>query len=40
MGRVLNEKLIVVYVAKKFLAFYETGRFIVVFTRARQWNLS
>jgi hypothetical protein len=34
------EKLIVAYLVKKFTAFYGTGRFSTVFTRARRRILS
>jgi len=37
---VLLEKLIDTQLAKKFPAFYETRRFITVFTTARHWSLS
>jgi hypothetical protein len=34
------EKLVVTQLVKKFPTFYETRRFITVFTRARHWSLS
>jgi len=39
-SRVLLKKLIVTQLAKEFLAFYGTLRFITVFTRSRHWILS
>jgi len=39
-GRALLEKIIVAQLVKKFPTFYGTRRFIIVFTRARQWSLS
>jgi hypothetical protein len=36
----LLEKLPIVQLLKKFSAFYGTGRFITVFTRALHWSLS
>jgi hypothetical protein len=37
---VLLEKLIVTQLVKKFPVFYETQKFITVFSRARHWSLS
>jgi len=39
-GRVLFEKIIVTQLANKFSTFYETQRFITLFTRAHHWSLS
>jgi len=33
------QKLLVAQLVKKFPSFYETRRFITVFTRARHWSL-
>jgi hypothetical protein len=38
-NRVVLEKLIVTQLVKEFNAFYETRRFITVFTRACHWSL-
>jgi hypothetical protein len=38
-SRGLLEKLIVVRLEKKFLAFYEIRRFVTVFTKARHYSL-
>jgi hypothetical protein len=39
-SRILLEKQIVTQLAKKFLTFYGTQRFITVFTKAYHWSLS
>jgi hypothetical protein len=39
-GVVFLEKLIVTQLVEKFVAFYRTPRFIIVFTRACHWSLS
>jgi hypothetical protein len=39
-SRGVLEKLTVSQLAKKFPAFYGTGRFIIAFTRARHLSLS
>jgi hypothetical protein len=39
-SRVLLEKLIVAHPVDKFSSFYETRKFITVFTRSRHWTLS
>jgi hypothetical protein len=36
----LFEKMTVAQLLKKFSAFYETRRFIIVFRRALHWSLS
>lgn len=38
--KALLQKLIVVQLVKKFVAFYETRMFIVMFTTSRHWSLS
>jgi len=39
-SRILFEKLIVTQLVKKFPTFYETRKFIILFTRARHWSVS
>jgi hypothetical protein len=39
-SRIFLEKLTVAQLIKKFPTFYETRKFIIVFTRARHWSLS
>jgi hypothetical protein len=39
-SRVVLETLIVTHLVKKSLTFYETRRFITVYTRTRRWSLS
>jgi hypothetical protein len=38
--RIPYDKTIFARLLKKFLAFYGTGRFITVFTKAHRWTLS
>jgi len=38
--RVLLEKLIVTQLVHKFPTFYGSPKFIILFTKARQWSLS
>jgi len=40
LSRILLDKLIVTQLVKKFRAFYGTGMFIILFTRAHHWPLS